>query len=269
MIIFDEKIGAPVFLGDTFRIVMHRYSDPNRLNMARNAAIYLGKSDRDNIRRPLSVIKAGHVPEVLRGEYAEFEFIDVSKTEYDHLITYTTRNMRVAGGNRALTSDDYTVPGDKMFDPELVEVMIGQSMDSYKFLLESKERPQVARAAMPVGAKMNPFVYQFNFVTLTHIFTQRLWELGAQANTVKVVEVMWQLVRSVDQELWDAVHEAAGPHVKEWKDVQKKLRKTGLKMSDLYTHLSDAYGCGDYAMLEMTLEEYLRSVWQTKIHVVM
>jgi hypothetical protein len=130
-----------VYVGDTFKIVMTRYSDPDRLNLARSAAVYLGKSDRDNIRRPLSIIKKGHVPEIFRGEHAEFEFIDVSKEVYDHLVTYTTRNMRSAGGNRALTSDDYTLPSDKVKNMYNVIDSIDASMKAIKaYFTQGKPR---------------------------------------------------------------------------------------------------------------------------------
>lgn len=176
-VMWDNEESCWAYYGDTFKIYLRRYSDPKRLNLARNAAVYLGKKDRDNIRRPLRIIKMGHVPEIFRGEHAEFEFVDVSKEVYDHLVTYTTRNMRVAGGNRALTSDDFTMPSDKMKNPESVKTAIQDSMDNYKNLLEDGETPQVARSAMPVNAKMNPFVIQFNFLTLGQsLFKQRLWE---------------------------------------------------------------------------------------------
>ncbi|MGG1659560.1 FAD-dependent thymidylate synthase [Brevibacillus sp. NRS-1366] len=238
--ITTNATGSLTYQGDTFQIVLHRYSDPQRLNMARNAAIYLGKSDRDNIRRPLSIIKMGHVPEVMRGEYAEFEFIDVTKEVYDHLITYTTRNMRVAGGNRALSSDDFAMPSDKVKDPQTVNEAIDNSMWNYKQLLENGETKQVARSAMPIAAKLNPFVYQFNFVSLMQsVFPQRLWEKGAQGNTVKVVKGMWDLVHHVDQALWGAVYEYHGEHVVEWKLVQKQLRKTGLTIEQFISAASN------------------------------
>jgi hypothetical protein len=229
-----------IYEGDTFKIILQRYSDPERLNAARNAAIYLGKSDRDNIRRPLSIIRMGHVKEVFRGEMAEFEFVDVSKEVYDHIITYSTRNMRVAGGNRALTSDDYTLPSDKVKDIDLVEEGIFHSMNNYKVLLENAETPQVARSAMPVAAKMNPFVYQFNFVTLMEaVFSQRIWEKGAQGNTVKVVRGMYELCHRQDPELWDLVRDEYGEEAHAWKQVRKKLRKEN---PELYKQLLDEFG---------------------------
>lgn len=226
--------GIPTYLGDTFQIVLRRYSDPDRLNAARNAAIYLGKKDRGNIRRPLSILRQGHVPEVFRGEYAEFEFVDVSKEVYDHLVTYTTRNMRVAGGNRALTSNDFTIPSDKVKDIEAVHYYVNESMNNYKELLEQGETPQVARAAMPTAAKMNPFVYTFNFVTLgTAFFKQRIWEKGAQGNTVKVVKGMYELCEYMDAELWETFYEWYGEPATEWVEIRRKLKKQRITIGQL------------------------------------
>lgn len=232
------KDGIMFYKGDTFTIKLNRYSDPERLNLARNAAIYLGKDDRDNIRRPLRIIKDGHVPAIFRGEMAEFEFIDVSKEVYDHIITYTTANMRATGGNRALTSKGYTVPSDKMKNSLMVEHEIQQSMLNYKELLEQGETKQVARAAMPTAAKLNNFVYQFNFVTLGEsIFKQRIWEKGAQGNTVKVVQGMFELCRAMDAELWDTFYEYKGTPVLEWEEVRKRLKKENLTVHQLLNEL--------------------------------
>lgn len=228
------------YQGDTFKIVMNRYSDPERLNLARNAAIYLGKKDRHNVKRPLNIIRDGHVTAIFRGEHVEFEFIDVSKEVYDHIITYTTANMRAAGGNRALVSNDYTMPGDKMKDPARVEGCIVSSMANYENLLEHKETRQVARSAMPVSAKMNPFVYQFNFVTLGEsLFKQRVWEKGAQSNTAKVVEGMFELCRTVDCKLWEMFYEYKGTPALEWEEVRKKLKKKNLTMHQLVQLLDE------------------------------
>ena len=227
-----------VYHGDTFQIILRRYSDPQRLNLARNAAIYLGKKDRNNIRRPLNIIRDGHVTAIFRGEHAEFEFIGVSKEVYDHIVTYSTANMRAAGGNRALSSDDYTMPSDRMKYPSQVQDMIEASMGNYNQLLIAGETKQVARAAMPTSAKLNPFVYQFNFVTLGEsIFKQRLWERGAQGNTVKVVEGMFALCQAVDRELWDTFYEYKGTPALEWGEVRNKLKKEQLTVGQLLNEL--------------------------------
>lgn len=238
--LFRDDNGLLCYKGDEFTIRLARYSDPDRLNLARNAAIYLGKADRNNIRRPLSIIRQGHVPEIFRGEQAEFIFEDVSKEVYDHLITYTTRNMRATGGNRALVSNDYTIPSDKMKNALMVEHKIQQSMLNYKELLEMKETKQVARSAMPVAAKMNPFVYQFNFLTLGEsLFKQRLWEKGAQGNTVKVVQGMYELCKATDEDLWNTFYEYKGEPVIEWEEVRKRLNKKQYTIRDLLSTIQN------------------------------
>lgn len=232
--VYRDEEKQLVYHGDTFKITMVRYSDPQRLNLARNAALYLGKSDRENIRRPLSIIRQGHVPAIFRGEHAEFIFENVSKEVYDHLITYTTATMRATGGNRALVSRDFTTPGDKMKNWTLVEHNINKSMENYRELIEAGETKQVARSAMPVAAMMNPFVFQFNFLTLGEsVFKQRLWEKGAQGNTVKVVQGMFELCQTVDCELWDVFYEYKGAPALEWEEVRKKLKKEQLTVQRL------------------------------------
>jgi len=232
MSVFYED-GKAFYVEDGFKITMERYSDPERLNLARNAAIYLGKKDRDNIRRPLSIIRKGHVPEIFRGEYAEFIFEGVSKEAYDHLITYTTRNMRATGGNRALVSDDFTMPSDRMKDPDRVRANIKRAMDSYHDNLQSGETKQVSRSAMPVAANMNTFVYQFNFLTLGEsLFKQRVWEKGAQGNTAKVVKGMFELCRSIDPELWDTFYQYKGTPAIEWEEARKRLIKKKMTVKD-------------------------------------
>lgn len=265
---WEKETGRFVYIGDTFKIYLNRYSDPNRLNLARNAALYLGKSDRENIRRPLNIIRDGHVPAIFRGEYAEFEFVDVSKEVYDHLITYTTANMRATGGNRALVSNDYTMPSDRMKNPESVRANIEASMDAYKRNLESGETRQVARSAMPVSAKMNPFVYQFNFVTLGEtIFKQRIWERGAQGNTVKVVKGMFELCSHLDKDLWDTFYEYHGTPSLEWKEVSKRLKKNNVTVRQMIDMLNESITDGrqndDESIVDFMVKHYggLKSMW--------
>lgn len=261
----DDKVLC--YQGDTFKIRMNRYSDPERLNLARNAAVYLGKPDRDNIKRPLNILRDGHVTAIFRGEHVEFEFIGVSKEVYDHLITYTTANMRATGGNRALKSDDFTMPGDRIKSEETVFNAIHDSMSNYKALLELNETKQVARSAMPVAAKMNPFVYQFNFVTLGEsIFKQRIWEKGAQSNTAKVVEGMYELCRTVDCELWEKFYEYKGTPALSWEEARKRLNKKGYTINDMFTELQHEFRNGqngDIPLVDYLSSKYggLKSMW--------
>jgi len=264
-----ENNGVKTYQGDTFSITMTRYSDPERLNLARNAARYLGKKDIENTRRPLGIVRQGHVPEIFRGEIVEFEFNDVSKEVYDHLVTYTTRNMRVAGGNRALTSDDFTLPSDKVKDVNDVRKAVSLSMNHYQTLLSLGETPQVARAAMPIAAKLNTFVFQFNFLTLGQaVFKQRIWEKGAQGNTVKVVQGMWELVHSVDPDLWNTFYEWFGTPATEWTEVRRKLKKKDITVKEMFEKLQHEYFLNEEDTLNMPFEEWLggtfgqqRSMW--------
>jgi hypothetical protein len=267
MIKQDEQ-GYWIYEGDTFTIRMTRYSDPHRLHLARNAARYLGKSDIENIRRPLGVIKKGHVGEIFRGEHVEFEFIDVSKEVYDHIITYTTRNMRVAGGNRALVSDDYTIPSDKMKHPENVEAKIKFSMQNYEQLLKEGETPQVSRSAMPVAAKMNIFVYQFNFLTLGQsVFAQRVWDKGAQGNTVKVIDGMLKLCENIDKELWDTFYKYMGTPALRWREVKRKLEVHHVTVHQLLNELHalalSGEGSPDESVLDYLDRKYgdIKTMW--------
>lgn len=258
--VFRDENKTLCYQGDTFLIRMHRYSDPQRLNLARNAALYLGKPDRDNVKRPLNILRDGHVTAIFRGEHVEFEFVGVSKEVYDHLITYTTANMRATGGNRALVSNDYTMPGDKMKNPELVQHNIEVSMNAYKELVEGRETKQVARSAMPVSAKMNPFVYQFNFVTLGEsIFKQRIWEKGAQSNTAKVVEGMFALCQNVDCELWDAFYQYKGTPALSWEEARKRLNKKNVTVAEFTSELLDLLNDENGQNGNIPLVEYLSS----------
>jgi len=258
------KDGLLTYVGDTFEIRVTRYSDPERLNLARNAARYLAKPDVNNIRRPLNILRMGHVPAIFRGEHVEFEFHGVSKEVYDHLIVYMTADLRVSGGNRANTSDDVTYPSDKMKDEWRVKQMVDESFNRYEVLLETGETPQVARSAMPVAAKLNTFVYQWNFLTLgASIFPQRIWQVGAQGNTKKVVQGLWELCRFHDNELWDAFYECCGVPAIEWSEVRRKLGKKKVTLGQMFNMLADLqYKANQEGNLdevgEMLLEDFLK-----------
>lgn len=266
LITHDANSNELTYHGDGFTIIMRRYSDPERKNLARNAAIYLDKPDRDNVKRPLNILRDGHVTAIFRGEHAEFEFQDVSKEVYDHLITYTTATMRAAGGNRANVSTDYTMPGDKMKNEDVVRLNIETSMHAYQLLLDNKETKQVARSAMPVAAKLRPFVFQFNFVTLGEsMFKQRLWEKGAQTNTAKVVQGMFELCQYMDPELWGAFYKYKGTPALGWEEVRKRLVKKDVSLSEFKEEIDEVVlgQNGNSSLVEYLTKKYggLHSMW--------
>lgn len=253
----DGKVPLKVRTKSGCLIELYRYSDPDRKSLARSAALYLGKADTDNIKRPLQIMANDHTLEIFRGESADFIFYMTPKQVYDHLVTYKTCNMRVAGGNRALISKSYTAPVDRMKDPQRVEEELQVAMDRYWRLAET-ETPQVARSIMPVNADMEPFRLQFNFQTLIQaLFPQRIFDLGAQGLTVEVVQGMWNLVYVVDPELWGQVYELYGPHAKDWKMAQRKLRKAGTSVGEFVSKVTELDGFH----WEMSLETAIRLMY--------
>lgn len=220
-------------------IELVRYSDPDRLNLADSAAVYMNKSDKDNTRRPLSILRRRDTLAIFRGEHAAFKYHRVPKQVYDHLITYTTLQMRAAGGNRANVSEGYTMPADKMRNPERVEQALNEAMRNYLDLAES-ETPQVARAIQPVNAHMPIFKLQWNFQTLIEaLMPQRIWTKGAQSLTRMCVEDMFFLLKMQDNELWETVEEYYGAHRHEWDKVQTKLRSKGISVGELIGMLEE------------------------------
>lgn len=242
-------------------IELTRYTDPDRLNLADTAATYLCKSDTDNIRRPLSIIRKRDTLAIFRGEFAEFKYHKVPKQVYDHLVTYQTLNMRVAGGNRANISEGYTVPVDKTKDHTRVEYELATAMENYKRLAE-EETPQVARAIQPVNAHMPLFKLQWNFQTIIQsLLPQRIWTKGAQGLTRMCVEDMFTLLKAQDSELWMTAEEYYGSHRHEWDKVQTKLRTKEVSVGELIGMLEewDETANADYALRQLFGQS--KSMW--------
>jgi thymidylate synthase ThyX len=213
--------------------------------LARAAAVYLGKDDIDNIRRPLTIMKKRHALAIFRGESARFEF-ETSKVVYDHLITYTTADMRACAGLRANEAYEFVPPVED--DDPIYAGIAKATFRSYKALIsginpftmdeQKKKRMQAARSILPIGVKIK-YQFQFNFLTLITIFQQRIWTPGAQQDTKEVAEILYQLVREQDSELWDTVYEMFGPEEIGWQHARMKMRK---EEPDLYKALLLKYG---------------------------
>lgn len=225
------------------RIQILRYSDPDRLSLAKNGAIFLGKTDDDNRKRPLNMLKMGHTS-IFRGEHVKFEFW-TSKIVYDHLVTYTTAQVRAAGGLRANEAKHFIAPVEA---PELYT--IGQRhLETYQMLVHGidpetndpteRMRLQAARSVAPMSVEIH-YVLQFNFLTLMEsIFPQRIWEPGAQPDTFEVVQMMWELVREHDLELWDLAKDIYGPEAIAWEKARARIQKDDPK---LYREILEKYG---------------------------
>lgn len=226
-------------------VELTRYTDPDRLHLARAAAVYLGKSDVDNVRRPISIMKKRHALAIFRGESCRFHF-KASKVVYDHLITYTTADMRACAGLRANKPAKFIPPAEDA-DP-IYNSLADSAFDNYNFLVDGidpatrdkqkRKRLQAARSILPMSVELE-FEFQFNFLTLINIFQQRLWTPGAQLDTHRVVSSMWRLVRDCDPELWDAVADMFGPEEIAWQHARDSIRK---KDPALYNLILQAHG---------------------------
>jgi thymidylate synthase ThyX len=226
------------------KITLLRYTDPERINLAEAAAVYLGKSDTGNIRRPLTIMKKRHALAIFRGEICRFEF-ETSKVVYDHLITYTTADMRACAGLRANEAFEFVPPAEDGDDELIYKEIAAYAFDQYKKLIRGidpntddpikKKRLQAARSILPMSTKIK-YQFQFNFLTLINIFQQRIWTPGAQLDTAYVVHDMWELVKEQDPELWSTVYEEFGPEEQSWIQVRKKLKRED---PQLFDHLMD------------------------------
>lgn len=227
-----------------------RYSDPERIHLAKSAAIFLGKTDEENVKRPVRMLY--HQPphkSIYRGEHVRFEFV-TSKTVYDHLTTYTTANVRACAGLRANRAGDFVLPLE-VEGTELEDVIqeIGEAhLSNYNHLADGidpdtqdpikKVRLQAARAVAPMAVNLH-YILEFNFLTLMEsIFVQRTWGTGAQADTKEVVDIMWELTRAYDPELWDAAYEVFGPEALAWQKVRFSLKKKGM-VDEVYRLLKE------------------------------
>jgi thymidylate synthase ThyX len=226
-------------------ITLLRYTDPERKNLAHAAAVYLGKPDTDNIRRPLTIMKKRHALAIFRGESCRFEF-ETSKVVYDHLITYTTADMRACAGLRANEAAEFMPPAEDD-DPVFSEIA-AFAFEKYKDLIrgidpltqdpQKKKRLQAARSILPMSTKIK-YEFQFNFLTLITIFQQRIWTPGAQEDTKQVVQAMWEIVHSQDPELWSTVFDEFGPEEQGWIHSRQKLKKED---PQLYKFILEQYG---------------------------
>lgn len=223
-----------------------RYSDPDRRSLAHAAAVYLGKPDTENVKRPLSIIKKGDTLAIFRGESARFE-LHTSKVVYDHLITYTTLNMRACGGLRANEATVFVPP---LEDQDPIYKELGERhLQAYQQLVHgidpqsedpiAKKRLQAARTIAPMSVELH-YLLDFNLATLIEsVFPQRIWSPGAQMDTREVVQQMYTLIHDQDPELWDLVFEMYGPEAHAWKRMRTKLKRED---PALYNSLLQDYG---------------------------
>ncbi|MCL6452324.1 MAG: hypothetical protein K6T78_01710 [Alicyclobacillus sp.] len=239
------------------RVVALRGTDQHRLSSAFKASLYLGKyRDMANTDRFLhSMVSAGHSYEPIRGETVLFLYLGVGKTVYDHLVTYTVgRPTRIAGGQRANVPWGFELPVEAK-NPEEYEEELERIRNVIRLAKQERvEQMQAARAKLPVGYIMPPFLMEFSEEALIKtVFRQRLFEKGAQGATVEVVADMMQACLALDPVKWNFLIDYHGPHLQQWEKAMRTLRK------ERYTvrQLAELAGVDPRAALDLDLYQLL------------
>lgn len=252
------------------RVVALRATDESRLSSAFKASLYLGKyNDMANRQRFLrSMVAAGHSYEPVRGETVLFLFIGIGKPVYDHLVTYTVgRPTRIAGGQRANVPWGFELPVEAKhpgeYEEELERIRTVIRLAKH----DKAEQMQAARAKLPVGYIMPPFLMEFSEETLIKaVFRQRLFEKGAQGATVEVASDMLACCLQIDPEKWTFLIDYHGPHLAQWEKAMRTLRKDELTMADIAglagVSLAEACGMGLHDLLLATVGKLPPSMWE-------
>ncbi|MCL6445456.1 MAG: hypothetical protein K6T83_18710 [Alicyclobacillus sp.] len=252
------------------RVVLLRSTDESRLSSAFKASLYLGKyNDMANTDRFLkSMVASGHSYEPIRGENMLFLFIGIGKPVYDHLVTYTVgRPTRIAGGQRANVPWGFELPVEAKH-PEEYEEELERIRTVIRLAKQEKiEQMQAARAKLPVGYIMPPFLMEFSEEALIKsVFRQRLFEKGAQGATVDVVGDMLECCLKVDREKWEFLIDYHGPHMQQWEKAMRTLRKERYTLGQLAElagiSLEEALQGDLYDLLINTVGKLPPSMWE-------
>lgn len=219
------------------RVVALRGTDESRLSSAFKASLYLGKyRDMANTERFLhSMVTAGHSYEPIRGESVLFLFLGVGKPVYDHMVTYTVgRPTRIAGGQRANVPWGFELPVEAKNAEEYQEEL-ERIRNVIRLAKQDRvEQMQAARAKLPVGYIMPPWLMEFSEEALIKtVFRQRLFEKGAQGATVEIVADMLQACLGIDEVKWNFLIDYHGPHIEQWEKAMRTLRKEQHTLADI------------------------------------
>lgn len=271
-----ERFINECYVDDGWRVSQHRRvialraTDDNRLSSAFKASLYLGKygdmANRDRLLK--NMVAAGHSYEPIRGESVLFLFIGVGKPVYDHLVTYTVgRPTRIAGGQRANIPWGFELPVEAKQPEEYQEELERIRTVIRLAKQERTEQMQAARAKLPVGYIMPPFLMEFSEEALIRsVFRQRLFEKGAQGATVEVVTDMLETCLAVDREKWEFLIDYHGPHIQQWEKAMRTLRKEGFSFADLAQQagvdVEQAATQNLYDLLIQTVGKLPPSMWE-------
>jgi hypothetical protein len=252
------------------RVVALRSTDESRLSSAFKASLYLGKyGDMANTNRFLkNMVAAGHSYEPIRGETVLFLFLGVGKSIYDHFVTYTVgRPTRIAGGQRANVPWGFEIPVEAKNKEEYEEELERIRTVIRLAKQDRAEQMQAARAKLPVGYIMPPFLMEFSEEALIKtVFRQRLFEKGAQGATVDIATDMLNACLSIDREKWEFLIDYHGPHTDQWTKAMRTLRKERYTLRNLAEQAgvseAEALDTDLYELLLKTIGKLPPSMWE-------
>ncbi|WP_134682541.1 hypothetical protein [Brevibacillus migulae] len=263
----EQETGTKVV--QSGRVIAVRSTDVDRLYSSFKSSIYMSKyKDMDNRRRFLDqMVKQGHSYEPIRGESILFLYVGVGKPVYDHLTTYTVgRPTRIAAGQRANLPWGYEVPaGAKDPSQSSHEGMEAVNNVIRKIRREgdniSPERLEDARSLLPVGYVMPPFLLEYSEEALIKtVFTQRLFERGAQGATVEIVDDMWRCCLKIDKEKWEYLYDYHGPHIHLWTKAMRALRDKSFTYEQLTSRAKEPWE-SLYELIMQTVGKEGRTMW--------
>ncbi|QSO49024.1 hypothetical protein [Alicyclobacillus mengziensis] len=252
------------------RVIALRGTDESRKSSAFKASLYLGKyRDMANTDRFLhSMVTAGHSYEPIRGELVLFLYIGVGKPVYDHLVTYTVgRPTRIAGGQRANVPWGFELPVEAKNTEEYQEEL-ERIRNVIRLAKQDRvEQMQAARAKLPVGYIMPPFLMEFSEEALIKtVFRQRLFEKGAQGATVDIVADMFEACLQLDPEKWNFLIDYHGPHIQQWEKAMRTLQREDYTLDDIAAAAGvageDARHMNLYELLMQTVGKLPPSMWE-------
>jgi hypothetical protein len=110
---------------------------------------------------------------------------------------------------------------------------------------------------------MPPFIMEFSEEALIkNVFTQRLFEKGAQGGTVEVVNDMIECCLAIDREKWETLIDYHGPHIAAWEKVMRTLRDKPITLGqfkELFTEQEK--GESVYDLLMRVYGKQAKSMW--------
>jgi hypothetical protein len=198
----------------------HEYKDPQSNE---SLPLILLKRDEAEIFRGVGFHVTFYAPEPIR----------------EHLVRNVTRWAMAAKGLRVSEALDFYAPeGAK--DRETLQAIGEDALANYIARINiGGEKNQDARAVAPFNSMVR-WTMSLNYMTLMYIFKARNWAVGADPDTRRIVEMLWDIVHATDPDLWDAFYEFYGPPTMYGSRAMRQLRERDVTVQQFLDRLEKA-----------------------------